>query len=58
MIKKAQLESEQLLEEAETADSSLFDINTSNVYGGIYAPPFSSGDHVGCGILQIDFDIQ
>jgi hypothetical protein len=51
LIKKAQVDSELLLEEAETADSSLFDINNSNVYGGIYAPPFSSGDQVGCGIL-------
>ena len=58
LIKKAQIDSEKLLEEAETNDSILFDINNTTVYGGIYAPPFSSGDQIGCGILSIDIDNQ
>lgn len=54
LIRRAQVDCDKLLEEAET-DSSLFEINTSQVYGGIYGPPFASGDHVGCGIIPIDF---
>ena len=53
LIKKAQQDPEALLEEAETADSSLFDINSSQVYGGLYGPTFSSGDHIGVGVVPI-----
>jgi len=53
LIRRAQADCDKLLEDAET-DSSLFEINSSQVYGGIYGPPFASGDHVGCGIIPID----
>jgi len=55
LIKKAQNNAEALLEEAETnTDSSIFDINSAQVYGGLYGPPYSSGDHVGIGIIPIN----
>lgn len=55
LIKRAQTDAEALLVEAETnAESNIFDINNQQVYGGLYGPPFGSGDHVGVGIVPIN----
>ena len=53
LLTKAMTEPERLLEEAETADSSIFNINSSQVYAGAYGPTFSSGDQIGCGIVSL-----